>query len=106
MVTDAGGVRRDIAGRIEGLGRELTHMAPREQMRALLAIKAQAQTHRLSAVASLAYALEGDLLAHGAEAPVHAYLDHMLDALDLAEDEQPRFVELALATLGAGFAFA
>lgn len=106
MIEDDAGARREIAARIGQLGRELSHMAPRDQMRSLLSIKAFAQAHRLTAVASLAHALEGDLLAHGAEAPFHAYLDRMLDAVDVGEEAQPRFVELALATLGAGLAFA
>lgn len=106
MVTDIVGARREIADRIDRLARGLARTAPRDQMRSLLAIKALAQTHRIGAVASLAHALADDLLAHGAEAPIHAYLDHMLEAVDLGEDEQPRFVELALASVGAGLAFA
>jgi hypothetical protein len=98
--------RREIAEDIRRLNRELTRLAPREQMRRLLSIKATAQTLGLRAVASLAHVLEGDLLAYGAEVPIHSYLDRMLDAVDVGDDEQPRFVELALATVGAGLAFA
>ena len=98
--------RREIAEDIRQLDRELARLAPREQMRRLLSIKARAQAQGLRAVASLAHALERDLLAHGAEVPIHNYLDRMLDAVEVGDDEQPRFVELALATVGAGLAFA
>ena len=103
---DAGQARCEVAERIGALDHELTRLAPREQMRRLLAIKGLAQKHGLRAVASLAHALEADLLAHGAEAPVHAYLDRMLDAVEVDADAEPRFVDLALATVGARLALA
>jgi hypothetical protein len=103
---ETGAARREIAARIEALDHELARLAPREQMRRLLSIKGLAQLHGLRAVASLAYALESDLLAHGAEAPIHAYLDRMLDAVEVGDDDQPRFVDLALATVGARLALA
>ena len=106
MVEYSAGARRDIAARVGQLGRELSHMAPRDQMRSLLSIKAFAQAHCLTAVASLMHALEGELLAHGAEAPFRAYLDQIPDVVDVGEEALPRFVELSLATLGAGLAFA
>lgn len=98
--------RREVAEHIRRLDRDLAHLAPREQMRRLLSIHMMAQAQGLRAVASLAHALEEDLLAYGAEVPIHAYLDRMLDAVDVDAEEQPRFVELALATVGAGLAFA
>ena len=99
-------VRREIAEEIRGLDGELARLAPREQMRRLQSIKAMAQAQGLRAVASLAYALDCDLRAYGAEVPIHSYLDRMLDAVEVGDDEQPRFLELALATVGAGLAFA
>ena len=106
MFTELGEARRQVAERIEQLDRELARLAPHERMRRLLSVKAMAQRHGLHAVASLAHALERDLLAHGAEAPIHAYLDRMQDAVDVGIDEQPRFVDLALATVGARLALA
>jgi hypothetical protein len=103
---ERGAARREIAGYIERLDRELAQLAPREQMRQILLIKGLAQSHGLRAVASLAHALENDLLAHGAEAPIHAYLGCMRDAVDVGADEQPRFVDLALAAVGARLALA
>jgi HPt (histidine-containing phosphotransfer) domain-containing protein len=99
-------VRREIAEDIGRLDRELARLAPREQMRRLLSIKSMARTQGLRAVASLAHALETDLLAYGAEVPIHSYLDRMLDAVEVGDEQQPRFVDLALATVGAGLAFA
>ena len=101
-----GPARHEIADHIERLDRELARLAPRDQMRRILLIKGLAQGHGLRAVASLAHALENDLLAHGAEAPIHAYLDCMHDAVDVGAEEQPRFVDLALATVGARLALA
>ena len=106
MEIEIGEARREIAARIEALDRELARLAPREQMRRLLSIKGLAQVHGFRAVASLAHALENDLLAHGAEAPIHVYLDRMLDAVDVGADDQPRFVDLALATVGTRLALA
>ena len=103
---EQGPARREVADHIERFDREVARLAPREQMRRLLSIKGMAQVHGLRAVASLAHALESDLLAHGAEAPIHAYLDCMHDAVDVGLDEQPRFVDLALATVGARLALA
>ena len=103
---ERGSARHEIADHIERLDRELARLAPREQMRRILSIKGLAQSYGLRAVASLAHALESDLLAHGAEAPIHAYLDCMHDAVDVGVDDQPRFVDLALATVGARLALA
>ncbi len=35
-----------------------------------------------------------------------AYLDRMQDAVEVVHDDQPRFIELALATLGTRMALA
>lgn len=103
---DKARLRADVADRIVRLNRDAAHLAPREVMRQLHAIRVLSRGGGLAAVAALAVALADDLAAHGAEAAIHAYLDRMADAVDLDGDEQPRFVDLALASILAGWAFA
>lgn len=96
----------EVVERIERLARERRQMTPADQLRALVAIRVAAQAGGCGAVVSLAHALHAELLAVGHAAPFGAYLDRMLDAVDVTTDDQPRFVDLALATLGARLAFA
>ena len=103
---DKQALRREIAERIGGLNRDAVHLAPREVMRQLHAIRALSHNGGLAAVAALAGALEDELVLHGAGVAIHAYLDRMADAIDVEPDAQPRFVDLALASIGAGWAFA
>ncbi|MDO9488242.1 MAG: hypothetical protein Q7J32_07695 [Sphingomonadaceae bacterium] len=97
---------RDIAARINGLNRERRYVAPRELMRELRTIRGLSQVAELRAVAGLAHALECELIACGEEAPIRAYLDRMHDAVEVVHDDQPRFIALALATLGTRMALA
>ena len=97
---------RDIAARIDWLNRERRRLAPRELMRELRTIRSLSQVAELRAVAGLAHALESELLARADEAPIRAYLDRMQDAVEVVHDDQPRFIELALATLGTRMALA
>jgi hypothetical protein len=103
---EARGARREVAARIEALGGGRRRLPPADQMRELRAIRSLAHGAGLRAVASLAHALERELLACGDEAPFHAYLERMSDAVHLEADSQPGFVELALATVGARLALA
>ncbi len=96
----------DIAARIDWLSRERRQVAPRHLMRELRTIRGLSQVAELRAVAGLAHALESELLARGDEAPIQAYLDRMQDAVEVVADDQPRFIELALATLGTRMALA
>lgn len=98
--------RPEIAGRIERLNRDAPRLAPRELMQQLRAVRTLSHAGGLIAVAELAHALEDELVASGAGVAVHAYLDCMRDAVDIDSDAQPRFVDLALASIGAGWAFA
>ena len=97
---------RDIAARIDWLNRERLRVNPRDLMRELRTIRGLSQVAELRAVAGLAHALEGELLARGEAAPIAAYLDRMQDAVDVVADDQPRFIALALATLGTRMALA
>jgi|GEM_PF-4724399 len=108
IVHDAGddGMRQDIARRIDRLEGDLVRLAPREVMGQLGAIRTLAHGHGLQAVAALAHALQDELVARGREVAVRAYLERMRDAVDVDTEAQPRFVGLALATIGAGLAFA
>lgn len=99
-------VARDVAARIDRLNRERRPVAPQELMRELRAIRSLSQAAELGAVAGLAHALESELLACGDEAPIRAYLDRMCDAIEVVHDDQPRFIALALATLGTRMALA
>lgn len=96
----------DIAARIDRLNRERRRSAPRELMRELRTIRGLSQAAELRAVAGLAHALECELRACGDEAPIGAYLERMHDAVEVVADDQPRFIELALATLGTRMALA
>lgn len=99
-------VGRDIAARIERLNGERRRLAPHDVMRELRAVRKAAHSAELEAVATLALALEGELLSFGDEAPIHAYLDRMHDAVEVAAGDQQRFVELALAAVGTRLALA
>ncbi len=97
---------RDIAARIDWLNRERRRVSPRDLMRELRTIRGLSQAAELRAVAGLAHALESEVRARGDEAPINAYLDRMQDAVEVVADDQPRFIELALATLGTRMALA
>ena len=98
--------RREVAERIEGLGRDLPTLALRDVMQRVRSLRALAHACGLRAVATLGYVLEDDLVARGREVAVADYLDRMRDAVDIEADSDPYFVELALATIGARLAFA
>lgn len=99
-------MQQEITWRIDRLDHDFDRLPPREAMRLLSELRACSHGGGMHAVAELASWLQRDLAAHGREAPVHAYFGQMRDAVDVAPDAQPRFVELSLAALAAGWAFA
>jgi len=98
--------QREVTERIDRLERDHRSLALRDLIQRVRSLRGLAHASGLRAVVSLGYALEDELLTHGRDVAVADYLDRMRDAIDVEGDAEPRFVDLALATIGARLASA